>query len=69
MEKVKYINCCIVEFGRRFGMPPHLAFQYLYKYSAIDFLDRHYEAEHLLPLDDTLDDLTIYCQRHGGTLR
>ena len=68
MEKIRYMNCCIVEFGKRYGLSPRWSFQYLYNYAGLGFLDQHYEAEHLLPLEDTLDDLSEYCRRHGGTL-
>lgn len=68
MNKIRYINLCIVEFGRHYGMSAALAFNYLKEHKAVDFLDRHYEAEHLLPLADTVRDMRLYCQRHGGTL-
>lgn len=68
MNKIRYINLCIVEFGRHFGMPAAMAFNYLKTYKAVDFLDRHYEAEHLLPLADTIKDMRAYCQRNGGTV-
>lgn len=68
MNKIRYINLCIVEFGRRFGMPAAMAFNYLRDHKALAFLDKHYEAEHLLPLADTLKGLCLYCQRNGGTV-
>ena len=49
-------------------MPPTLAFNYLNTYKGFSFLDRNYDAEHLLPLEDTLSDLAEYCKRHGGTM-
>ncbi len=68
MKKIRYINLCIVEFGKRNGMSAMLAFNYLNTYKGFAFLDRNYEAEHLLPLEDTLTDLADYCRRHGGTM-
>lgn len=68
MDKIRYINLCIVEFGKRNGMPPNLAFNYLNTYKGFSFLDRNYDAEHLQPLEDTLADLAEYCIRHGGTI-
>ncbi len=68
MNKIRYINMCIVEFGKRFGMSPALSFNYLKTYLGLAFLDKNYEIEHLLPLDDTINDLVTYCNRHGGTL-
>lgn len=67
--KIRYINLlCIVEFGKRHGMLAAMVFNYLNKYKGFAFLDRNYEAEHLLPLDDTLTDLAEYSRRHGGTI-
>ncbi|MBQ9418478.1 MAG: DUF3791 domain-containing protein [Bacteroidales bacterium] len=67
MDKIRYINLCIVEFGKRYGFPPKWAFNYLNSHQGIAFLDRNYEAEHLLPLDDTVADLADYCKRNGGS--
>ncbi len=69
MNKIRYINLCITEFGRKYGMLPQFAFNYLKEYKGLAFLDECYEAEHLLSLEDALSDLKIYCQRHGGTIR
>lgn len=68
VNKIRYINLCIVEFGKRNGMPSAQAFNYLNTYKGVSFLDKNYEAEHLLSLDDTLADLAVYCKRHGGTM-
>jgi hypothetical protein len=68
MNKIRYINMCIVEFGKKFGMTAQLSYQYLKKYKGISFLDKCYEAEHLLSLNDALTDLKVYCKRNGGTI-
>ena len=68
MNKIRYLNMCIVEFGKMFGMSAYLAYKYLKEYKGLYFLDKCYEAEHQLSLDDAIDDLNNYCKRHGGTL-
>lgn len=68
MNKIRYINMCIVEFGRKFGMSAALSHHYLQNYSGLAFLDKCYEAEHQLSLAQALDDLRIYCKRNGGTI-
>ena len=68
MNKIRYINLCIVEFGKKFGMTSLLSYQYLSKYKGLAFLDKCYEAEHQLSLNDAFNDLKIYCKRQGGTL-
>ncbi len=60
---------CIVEFARKHGMLPKIAFNYLNEHRGLEFLDRCYEAEHQLSLEDALSDLKVYCQRYGGTIR
>ena len=69
MDRIRYINMCIVEFGKKFGMTAQLSYLYLKRYNGLAFLDKCYEAEHLQSLDSALDDLKIYCKRHGGTIR
>lgn len=68
MNKIRYINMCIVEFGKKFGMTAQLSYQYLKKYKGLSFLEKCYEAEHLLSLEEALSDLKVYCKRNGGTL-
>ena len=69
MDRLRYINMCIVEFGKKFGMTAQLSYLYLKRYSGLTFLEKYYGAEHLRTLDDTLNDLKVYCKRHGGTIR
>lgn len=68
INKIRYINLVIVEFGKKVGLSPRWAFSYLYTHKGVDFLDKHYEAEHLLPLDDTIMAMKDYCKRNGGTI-
>lgn len=59
---------CIVEFAKRFKMPAAISFNYLREYKGFEFLDKCYEAEHLMSLDDSINDLVVYCKRNGGTI-
>lgn len=68
MNKIRFINMCVVEFGKKFGMPANIAFNYLKQNRALAFLEKCYEAEHQIPLVDTLRDLQLYCRRNGGTI-
>ena len=68
MNKIRYINLFIVEFGKKFGMTAQLSFHYLNQYGGLSFLEKCYEAEHQLSLEDALSDLKHYCRRHGGTI-
>lgn len=66
--QIQYINLCINKFAKRYGMMPQTAFKYLAMYNGIDFLAKHYEAEHILPLEDTIASLYAICRRNGGSL-
>ncbi len=68
MDKIRYINMCIVEFGHKFGMPSYMSYNYLKKHKALDFLNECYAAEHTLSLEDALDDMQVISRRNGGTI-
>ncbi len=67
-NRIDYTVICIGEFADRFDMHPQQAYQYLKKYGGIDFLRDSYEAEHLLSIEDAVDDLAILCRRNGGKI-
>lgn len=66
--QIQYINLCINRFAKRYGLLPQTAFKYLAMYNGIDFLTKHYEAEHVLPIEDTIMSLHDICHRNGGSL-
>lgn len=68
MYKIQFINLCITEFSRRFRLTPRVAFNYMRDHEAIEFLERNYDAQHQLPLSQTIKDIADYCRRRGGTL-
>ena len=51
-------------FARRFQMTLQGAADYLCKFKGIRFLDDCYPSEHLLPVEDALDDLVAVCKRN-----
>ena len=53
----------------RFDISVKSAFQYLQLHGGIEFLDEHYEAEHLLSFDDAVDDLALICEANGGVMQ
>ena len=67
MNKIRYINCAC-RVCKKFNMPAKIAFNYLKQYKSLDFLDKCFEAEHLMSLNDSLYDLIVICKRNGGTL-
>lgn len=66
--KIDYINLCISEFARRYKLTMPTSYRYLQQYDGIGFLDRNYEAEHILPLQETIRNLRQVCQQNGGAI-
>ena len=65
---IKWAVVCVNEFARKWELTSKAAFQYLLAFGGILFLKEHYEAEHLLSIDDAVEDLGIICRNNGGKL-
>ena len=63
-----YFVICINEFAKRYDIGAREAMAYLDKYNGLQFLEEFYDVQHTLSFDETVDNLTIVCQRHGGAL-
>ena len=63
------MNACVRGFAKRFGLTLRNAFNYLMRFKGMQFLTDCYEAEHLLSIEDAVDDLILVCQRNGGKLK
>ena len=66
---INYLVICINDFAGRFSIDPKVAYRFLAQFGGIEFLMRHYEVEHTLSLDETLDDLEMICRQNGGMLQ
>ena len=65
MEKqITWTVAAISEFAKAKALSVKQAFNYLSLFKGMDFLEKHYGAEHLLSFDDTVEDLTAICQRN-----
>ena len=67
-DKIEWTVIFVSEFGRKYGMSMRQAFNYLSRFKAIDFIDRHYGYVHTQSFTSMVDDMADYCQRHGGSL-
>lgn len=65
---INYIVICISDFAAQFRMTQKEAFRFLSTYGGIAFLLEHYEIEHTLSPDDTIEALTHICRENGGML-
>ena len=59
----------IRKFAEHYSLSCKQAYQYLKRFSGIDFLDDCFEAEHTLSFEDAIEDLSRVCQNNGGYLR
>lgn len=66
---IGYVIANISEFAATHGMTVREASNYLNRYRGLDFLAEHFEAEHLLSLRDSIQDLTRVCFNNGGGIR
>jgi hypothetical protein len=67
-KRIAYFVACVGEFARATGLSAQEAFRYLYVHGGIDFLIEHYEAEHLLSIEDAIDDLKLIARQSGGMI-
>ena len=65
---LEYLIACVSEFANTYNMSQKNSFNYLYKYKGIEFLNKHYEIEHTLSIEEAINDLTIICRKNGGDL-
>ena len=68
IDKINYFVALITEFAVTHQMTTSQAYEYLQRYKGLDFVDKFYDVEHTFSFDNTVEDLTAYCKRMGGTL-
>ena len=66
MNQINWTVVCVYEFAKDKALKPKTAFQYLMSCGGIQYLKEHYEAEHLLSIDDTIEAVDIICRQNGG---
>lgn len=66
---IAYIVAVISEFAKTHHLSVREASNYLIRFKGIDFITEHYDAEHLLSFDDSVQDLTQICLNNGGGIR
>ncbi|WP_455629797.1 DUF3791 domain-containing protein [Parabacteroides sp.] len=55
LSKRPYINASIRAFSKRFQISEKSAFQYLYRFQALQLLDEFYHVEHLQSIDISMN--------------
>lgn len=65
----RYIIACVDEFAKKYLLTPKEAFNYLDRFKGLAFITEYYETEHLLSLDEAVDDLAHICSNNGGGIK
>jgi len=65
---IGYVIAAINEFAKTYNLTVREASNYLNRYKGLDFLAEHYEAEHLLSFEDSVQDLARVCYNQGGRI-
>ena len=68
IDRINYIVALITEFATAHHITNQQAYQYLQQYKGLDFVEKFYDVEHTYSFENTVEDLTLYCKRMGGTL-
>lgn len=55
-------------FARQFGLTDQQAYRYIKRYGGIDLMDKNYDIIHTLDPYQTVNDISVYCRRFGGTI-
>ncbi len=63
-----FVVACISEFAKAYNLTIKEASNYLKRYKALEFLTLHYEAQHLLSIEDSVGDMARICSNNGGVL-
>lgn len=68
IDKINYFVALITEFASSHHISTMQAYEYLKNYKGLDFVDKYYDVEHTFSFENTVEDLTSYCKRMGGSL-
>ena len=66
---IAYVVAAIIEFAKTHHISVREANNYLIRFKGLDFLTEHYDAEHLLSFEDSVQDLTQVCLNNGGGIQ
>ena len=68
-NQIRYIIALIAEFAKKFNLGQRQAYNYLKRFKGIDYLMSFYDVLHTQSFEDAIHDISIICERNGGTLK
>ena len=67
-SKAYWLSFVISRYARTKSLTSDLVFPGLRKFGVLDFLDKHYETEHLENIVYVMEDMDNILKRNGGSL-
>ena len=67
-SKAYWLSFVISRYARAKNLTSDLVFPALRKFGVLDFLDKHYETEHLENIVYVMEDMDNILTRNGGSL-
>ena len=67
-SKAYWLSFAVSRFAISKKLTPDLVFPKLLKFGVMDFLDKHYETEHLENIIYVIEDMDNILKRNGGSL-
>ena len=68
-NQIRYIIALIAEFAKKFNLGQRQAYNYLKRFKGIDYLMSFYDILHTQSFEDAIHDISIICEKNGGTLK
>ena len=68
-NQIRYVIALIAEFAKKFNLGQRQAYNYLKRFKGIDYLMSFYDVLHTQSFEDAIHDISIICERNGGTLK
>jgi hypothetical protein len=68
IKKLDWLVEALASFARAEHITRKQAFDFALEYGGFDFINRHYDVEHQLPLEDVVEDIELVSARNGGYL-
>lgn len=65
---INFIVACVNEFAWKYHISAKEAFQYLFQFKAIEFLKENYEAEHILSLENVIEDMALLFRQYENEM-
>ena len=67
-SKAYWLSFAVSRYAKSKNLTPDFVFQKLRKFGVMDFLDKHYETEHLENIIYVIEDMDNILKRNGGAL-